>query len=379
MNRNHKRSPLLVLSILVVLILAAGFLISLFWIPKQVARNLGEADQRLSLFQRARYSLDLYRVQDLLFTAPNPSDTERKFTIEMDESVSSICARLEVDGYVSSGGLTCTYLIYSGLDRKIQSGTYTLSAQLNSLEIAQKISDARARDIVFTIFAGWRIEEIALSIDEQGFSFGGEVFTAFAYNPPEHILQALKLPGGASLEGYLFPGTYSLKPDTTLDNFIATLLTEFTIATQDPTLLAGIGQQNLNLHQAVTLASIIERETAAAEEKPTIASVFFNRLETGMMLQTDPTVQYAVGYDPNLGTWWKHPLTYEDLQVDSPYNTYLYSGLPPGPISNPSLETMQAVAFPVETPYFYFRAKCDGSLTHNFSVTYEEHLNYACQ
>jgi len=97
-----------------------------------------------------------------------------------------------------------------------------------------------------------------------------------------------------------------------------------------------------------------------------------------MRLQTDPTVQYALGFDETEQTWWKTQLTEADMQVDSLYNTYLYAGLPPGPISNPSLASLEAVAFPEQTPYFYFRAKCDGSGTHAFSVTYEEHLNNAC-
>jgi len=147
---------------------------------------------------------------------------------------------------------------------------------------------------------------------------------------------------------------------------------------QSPELLAGIAVQNLSFHEALTLASIIERETRADEEKATIASVFYNRIAEGMRLQTDPTVQYALGFDENEQTWWKTQLTEADLQVVSPYNTYLYAGLPPGPIANPSLTSLEAVAYPAQTPYFYFRAKCDGSGTHAFSVTYQEHLNNAC-
>jgi UPF0755 protein len=147
---------------------------------------------------------------------------------------------------------------------------------------------------------------------------------------------------------------------------------------QSPELLEGISAQQLTFHEALTLASIIERETRADEEKATIASVFYNRLADGMHLQTDPTIQYALGFDEIEQTWWKTQLTEADMQVDSLYNTYLYAGLPPGPISNPSLASLEAVAFPAQTPYFYFRAKCDGSGTHAFSVTYEEHLNNAC-
>lgn len=377
MNNNHSCSAIGVLAIVVVLLLVIGIL-GIVWLPGQLEADFGKPDSRLNIFQRINYSLALYRHGDSLLSAPFAATEERKFTIKMSESVSSICARLESEGFVESGSLTCTYLIYSGLDRQIQSGTFTLPAHLNGVEVANRISDASMRDIVFTLFSGWRIEEIAQSIDSLGFGFDGDAFKAFAYQPPSHILQALNLPEGTSLEGYLFPGTYSLKPDISLGEMFATLLTEFTLATQDPTIQAGLAEQNLSLHQAITLASIIERETASTEEMATIASVFYNRLNSGMRLETDPTVQYAIGYDTNLGSWWKYPLTYEDLQVNSPYNTYLVVGLPPGPICNPSLETILAVAFPTQTPYYFFRAKCDGSQTHNFSITYEEHLNNAC-
>jgi UPF0755 protein len=97
-----------------------------------------------------------------------------------------------------------------------------------------------------------------------------------------------------------------------------------------------------------------------------------------MKLDSDPTVQYALGHNENQGTWWTNPLTVQDLQEISPYNTYIYPGLPPGPISNPGLSALQAVASPAETPYFYFRARCDGSRMHLFAATYEEHLLNQC-
>jgi UPF0755 protein len=109
-----------------------------------------------------------------------------------------------------------------------------------------------------------------------------------------------------------------------------------------------------------------------------IASVYLNRWRIGMKLDADPTVQYALGYDFAAGKWWKNPLTLEDLQFDSAYNTYLYPGLPPTPISNPSLRSLQAVAAPAESIYYYFRAKCDGSGYHNFAETFEEHLRNGC-
>jgi UPF0755 protein len=327
---------------------------------------------------RAHYAITLLRAKDELLTGAQESNSPRKFSIEPDESVEALCRRLEDEAYTSSGALFCTYLVYSGLDRKIQSGTFTLKPELNSIEIAHTITDPEARDIAFYIYPGWRLEEIAASIDLSGFEFSGEEFLAYAFAPPDSIRAQLQLPAQASLEGYLYPGEYSLEPHIDLESTIEVFLSNFRAHMQSEELLAGISAQQLTFHEALTLASIIERETRADEEKATIASVFYNRLAEGMRLQTDPTVQYALGFDEIEQTWWKTQLTEADMQVDSPYNTYLYAGLPPGPIANPSLASLEAVAYPAQTPYFYFRAKCDGSGTHAFSVTYEEHLNNAC-
>jgi UPF0755 protein len=146
----------------------------------------------------------------------------------------------------------------------------------------------------------------------------------------------------------------------------------------NPELRSGFATQGLDLCQAVTLASIIQREAILDEEMPLIASVFYNRLNSGAVLASDPTVQYALGFNQKQGTWWTNPLSLNDLQVDSPYNTYIYPDLPPGPISNPGLSALRAVANPAQTPYYYFRAACDGSGRHLFAETYDEHLTNEC-
>jgi UPF0755 protein len=143
-----------------------------------------------------------------------------------------------------------------------------------------------------------------------------------------------------------------------------------------PAMRQAYGAQGLSLREAVIVASIVQREAVAEEERPLIASVFLNRIGEGMHLQADPTVQYAVGFQPGNNSWWKSPLSLDDLRLDSPYNTYLYDGLPPGPIANPGRGALEAVAFPAETPFFFFVADCDaeGNDRHLFSITYDEHL-----
>jgi UPF0755 protein len=171
---------------------------------------------------------------------------------------------------------------------------------------------------------------------------------------------------------------YVLPRTTTAEVLVEGFLRNFSLhLTTD--LREGFARQNLDIYQAVTLASIVQREAVVEEERAQIASVFHNRLREGMKLDSDPTVQYALGFDALRGTWWANPLSAAHLGIDSPYNTYLYTGLPPGPIANPSLSALRAVAFPAETPYFYFRARCDNSGLHNFSVTFEEHLQNGCQ
>ena len=143
-------------------------------------------------------------------------------------------------------------------------------------------------------------------------------------------------------------------------------------------ILSGFERQGLDIYEGITLASIVEREAVISDERDLIASVFINRLKIGMQLEADPTVQYALGKQID-GSWWKAPLSFDDLDIDSPYNTYRYPGLPPGPIANPGLESIEAVAFPAQSAYLYFRAACDGSGRHNFSTTFEEHQQFACE
>ena len=341
--------------------------------------NFGLSDPRLSLFQTVRYAWKLNHESIPLTSSTVNLVEEKKFTIQTAESVDSICGRLEAEKIVRSGESVCDYLIYSGKDRQIQAGTFTLEPNLVSLQIANRIADPRAKDVLLTIFNGWRIEEIAESLESLGFtSFSSAGFVQSAYHPDNEILTMLELPPGTSLEGFLYPGTYSLRPEISLRELFSVLTGEFLSKARQKELVDGFSAQGLSFYQGLTLASIIQRETQASTEMPKIASVFYNRLKADMRLETDPTVQYSLGYDPAGQTWWKQSLTFSDLATSSPYNTYQNSGLPPGPISNPGLDAIKAAAFPESTPDFYFRVNCDGSLTHIFAITYEEHLANGC-
>jgi UPF0755 protein len=249
---------------------------------------------------------------------------------------------------------------------------------MSPVQIAAEFLDATPKDAVVTILPGWRIEEIAANVAASGLSISIDAFIQAAYAPSQEQLALLPIDTLGSLEGFLFPGTYVLPRGSSVDDLLTAILSNFS-SQIDATLLDGFERQGLSLLEAVNLAAIVEKEAVVDDEKPLIASVFFNRLADGMRLETDPTVQYALGFNQETQSWWKSPLLISDLSVASPYNTYKNFGLPPGPICNPDLGSLRAVAFPAETPYFYFRAACDDSGRHNFAITFEEHLNNSCE
>lgn len=365
----------LVLIVLSLVILIGSIIF--FYLPKQLEGEFSLSLGEISPLQRILYTVELYKNRDALKSGMESDGEDIHFEITDGESVEMICLRLEEQGLIPSAELFRMFLIYFGLDRNIQSGTFTLSPAMSDESIAKKMADPLARDVSFTILPGWRIEEIANSLPNTGLNISPEAFIDYAYNSPDDLADLLGVTRLDSLEGFLFPGSYPVKREITLDQLMRMVISNFT-QNVDPDMRNAFTNQGLSLLEAVSLASIIERETNFVSEQPMIASVFYNRLASGMRLETDPTVQYALGYDSVTGSWWKSPLSFADLEVNSAYNTYLINGLPPGPISNPALSSLQAIAYPADTPYFYFRAACDGSKTHNFAVTYDEHLLNAC-
>jgi len=298
------------------------------------------------------------------------------FVVESGESVNSITYRLEQEGVIRDAPSLRLFLIYAGLDTGIQAGTYELNPAWSAIEIAYSIQNATSREVKFVLLSGWRAEEVGFALAAYGLPIDPQKFMDLVGSP-----QKLDIPQEykslSTLEGFLGPGEYQISRTTDEKTVLVQFIQKFD-ETMTPELRSGFTQQGLELGEAVILASIVQREAMDKSEMPTIASVFYNRLAIGMKLDSDPTVQYAVGNDTNGDPWWKNPLTWDDLDLDSPFNTYIYSGFPPNAICNPSQQALEAVAFPAQTPYFYFRAACDGSLRHEFAKTYEEHLQNAC-
>ena len=234
---------------------------------------------------------------------------------------------------------------------------------MSELELADSLGNPPPAQTTISILAGWRKEEIAETLTDLGLDLSRDAF-----------LETVK---DQKKEGYLFPGSYQVERDISADTLVDTFYQKF-LSQISSGLEQAINAQGLTIQQAVILASIIEREAVLEEEMPQIASVFLNRLEIDLNLAADPTVQYALGYNELQQTWWTNPLSLDKLKINSPYNTYEYTGLPPGPICNPGLPALLAVAYPADTSYLYFRATCDGSGQHLFAETFAEHLENAC-
>ena len=363
------------LIVLFLLLLLVCLFLAAVTIPSQAERIYGPPAPWLTLSQRVQYSAQLLWYDGLLTNPRDAGGTEQAFIIEPGESVNSVAVNLQEAGIIRDAEAFRAYLIYSGLDTSIQAGKYRLSPAQPAIDIARELQDATSTEVKFVVLPGWRMEEIAASLPTSGLPFAPDEFLAAAQNPSGEFDF---IPGDTSVEGFLYPDTYIVPRTVTAADFVNGLVRNFALHLT-PDLQNGFEKQGLTVYQAVTLASIVEREAVQDEEKPLIASVYINRLNIGMKLDADPTVQYALGYDDATGKWWKSPLSLGDLQVDSYFNTYFYTGLPPTPIANPSLDSLNDVASPAETPYYYFRAKCDGSGYHEFAVTFDEHLANGCQ
>lgn len=378
--RNRRLSLNTVLGLVIAIFVCLGSCLVVFSyleINRRAETTFGLPASNLDLLQRLSYSSQLLLQADQLVQPVDPLGDPDPFEIPLGEPPPLIASRLEATGLIHDAEAFITYLKYSGLDTTLQAGKYTLSPALTPLELADVLQDATPSEVTFSVLPGWRIEEIAASIPTSGLEFSEEDFLKASFSPADNLSTLGELTGSSSIEGFLYPGSYRIPRVTSADELIQILFEQFS-SQLTPEMLDGFQRQGLNIFEAVILASIVERESVLSEEMPLIASVFLNRLAIGMLLEADSTVQYAVGYNPTQNTWWTNPLSVGDLQFDSPYNTYLYPGLTPGPIANPDARALRAVAFPAQTPYYYFRATCDNSGRHDFSETFEEHLNKAC-
>ncbi|MCY3796888.1 MAG: endolytic transglycosylase MltG [Chloroflexi bacterium] len=302
-----------------------------------------------------------------------------RFHIPAGAGAGAIAAALGEARLIRDTSLFVDFARLEGYDRRFEAGVYFLNQTQSIRQIALLLTDSSKSFIPFRSVEGARIEELAELVDLNGlFGFTSAEFLLLVDEGaliPADLAEWANIPPGASLEGFMFPDTYQLPPDITAEGLRDVLLRTFRDRVGD-SLRDEATAQGLTLYEAVTLASIIERESVWRDEQPMIASVYRNRLLIGMKLEADPTVQY--GIQGTRESWWPQITRADYREVQSPYNTYLIGGLPPGPIASPGLSAIQAAIYPAESGYYFFRAACDNSHYHNFAVTFEEHVANAC-
>ncbi len=249
-------------------------------------------------------------------------------------------------------------------DGKFKAGFYDLSKSMSMKEIMAELLKGTAKTIRFTIPEGFDIRRTSERLSSSGLINGDEFLRQIEEGDFPYRFVTSTPAGRNRLEGYLYPDTYEVFSNATEEQIIDKMLSRFNDLFIEA-YYERAAELGMDINQLVTMASIIEREAKVAEDRPVIASVFYNRLKIGMPLQSCATVQYILGEQ-------KEKLTNSDIAIDSPYNTYRIAGLPPGPICSPGIESIKAALYPADTDYLYFLAKGDGS--HVFSVTYEDFL-----
>ncbi|WP_147545539.1 endolytic transglycosylase MltG [Rubeoparvulum massiliense] len=285
-----------------------------------------------------------------------------------------IATILEENGLIRSGFIYSYYLKWKGdgVSSRLQAGTYDFVPGTSLEELTNKMVQGVVVQVDtkrITIPEGWNVNQIADYLSGEGLvnrdTFIQEINMGnFSYDFLSEITQE----EGANyrLEGFLFPDTYDVPKGASEHEIIDMMLRNFDKKVTAE-IRTGFEQQRLSFYDAITLASIVEREVILDEERPIVAGVFYNRMEDHIRLESCATVQYVLGKQ-------KDVITFDDLEVESPYNTYKHDGLPPGPIGNPGLASIQSVAAPQDNDYYFFVTKKDGSKSHHFSRTYEEHL-----
>ncbi|PIQ26767.1 endolytic transglycosylase MltG [bacterium (Candidatus Blackallbacteria) CG17_big_fil_post_rev_8_21_14_2_50_48_46] len=297
----------------------------------------------------------------------DPASQDKLLRIQNGASLYQVTETLNQEHLIRDMRAFKLYARIKGWQNRLQSGYYRFSARQSSSEILETMVLGKTEKIPYTIPEGYRAEQASRRLSE--YLLSPERYLEIAKKPEQELLRRFPFLSQETLknglEGFLFPDTYYL--DGEEKQLIQAQLKRFEEVIL-PLWKKRPAGHTLNLYQTVTLASIVELEGLLDRELPIIAGVFLKRLSIGMKLESDPTTEYALG-------WHQGPkgLSLKDIQVDSPYNTYRYKGLTPGPIGNPGLAAIKAVLFPEKTPYLYFVARGDGS--HAFSKSYPEHLS----
>ncbi len=310
-------------------------------------------------------------IQDIISKPYNAEDySQKEFTIRSGETVEQIAADLENNNLIIGKDFFKIYVWREKIANRLQAGSYNLSLSMKISEIADLLAGGKIKgnEVGIKFIEGISNNEIDAELVKSGLIGEGE-FINFDKNIEQAFLSEYEFledkPKEAGLQGYYFPDTYIYYNNSPIEDIVKKMLDNFDLKlTSD--LREEIKKQNKTIFEVIILASIVEKEAGNKEDMGKIASVFQNRLDIGKALESDATINYIT----NSG---RVRSTYEDLKIDSPYNTYKYAGLPPGPISNPGIEAIKAAIYPEKTDYLFFLTRKDDGRAV-FSKTYEEHL-----
>lgn len=304
-----------------------------------------------------------------IYLASGISTEQKTVLIEKGDNALVVGEKLNKVGVITGKYYLTFYLWKSGQLHELVAGVYAFNPGLKIPEVARIITggEVAVTSVPITFPEGWTIAQMAQRLDSNGFS-GGE-FIAAANNPSQELKDKYtflaEIPKGKSLEGYLFPDTYYFAKDASATDIIEKMLKNFDVKISD-SMLVEIADQKKSLYEIVTMASIVEGEVPTEADRKIVAGVFWNRIEIGQTLGSDATLEYVIGGN-------KRQHTIAETKIDSPYNTYRYKGLPPGPVSNPGFSSIEAAINPAQTPYFYFLSDTETGKTV-FSETFEEHV-----
>ena len=301
---------------------------------------------------------------------PTAVEEEKRINVKIREgnSTAEIAERLAEKGIIDSSLRFRILARFYGYDDKFRPGAYTFAANMSDDEVFEKLLTGEKKFVRFTVPEGFGVKEIAERlynldlVDKDEFLKAAEDFTPYEYmRKRQNVFFAA--------EGFLFPDTYNVESDMEVGELLELMASTFD-SKLTPSMRKRAEGMGLSVYDLITLASLVEREVRFPEDRPIVAQVLLKRLKLNMPLQTDATLQYLMDAP-------KEEVSIADTQIDSPYNTYQHTGLPPGPIANPGMAAIEAVLHPAETDYLYFVAD---KLGHNhYAYTYEEHLNLVNQ
>ncbi len=309
---------------------------------------------------------------DSFLLSPAKDAQEIVFEVPSGSSVDTIAKFLEAQHIITSRFFFKAYVKMTGAQSSLQAGQYLLKPNMSFRSVVATLSNAKASEVQITIPEGFILNEIGELISINLPQINGETWTSVTRNPKALSFEGATLlsgiPAGQSMEGYLFPDTYRFRKEADATTIVQTMvLTLMRRLSENEIVVPShlVMENGMTLHEVLTLASIVEREVRSPEDMAHVAGIFFTRLKIGMALQADATVNYVTRKnDPGVSL--------EDTQIDSPYNTYKYLGLPPGPISNPGMNAIRAVLHPIDSDDLYYLTSEEGEVI--YAKTFNEHV-----